>query len=287
MAVLPALQTGWRALRRNPGIAGIVLVASLLQLPTQFAQLAGPVVSGLVGLAVGLLSILLFPFVFAGLLGMADEALNGRTGLDTFVETGRRYYVSMLGAYLLVLGGSVVLGVVAFVALFVLGLGAVAAVGGASGAGLSGATLVVVALVVLAGLFVLFVPLFFVQFYAQAIVLDGESAVGGFARSVGLVRRNLRAVFGYSVLVFGVSIVFGLLASVPSTLLSLRTVQPSPVSGVSQLSLPAVAALLVVGTVLTSVAGSLFLTFSVAFYRTLDSTAEPDADDHSSRGAVA
>ena len=77
----------------------------------------------------------------------------------------------------------------------------------------------------------------------------GEVAVGGFARSVRLVRRNLRSVFGYSVLVFGVGTAFGALASVPSTLLSSQAVRPSP-----SLELPQAP-------------------FSVTFYRTLDPAA--------------
>ena len=276
MAVSKALQTGAGALRRNPTIAGIMLVFTLLQLPTQFAQLAGPLVSAVVGAGVSLLSILLVPFVFAGLVGMADEALDGRTSFGTFVEAGKRYYTSMLGAYLLVLGASVVIGVVGFIALSVLGVAVFAAVGGGAGAGVSTAVVVGIVLLVAVGGFLLFVPLFFVQFYGQAIVLDDAGAVGGFKRSASLVRRNLRSVFGYSVIVFGVGIVFGVFASVPSTYLSMRAAQPTPSLGLPELSLAVVAALIVVGTLLMALVGSLFLTFSVAFYRTLDAT--PDAD---------
>lgn len=286
MALLRALQSGSDALRRNPSIVGIMLVVALVQLPTQFAQLAGPLASAVFGVGVSLLSVLLVPFVFAGLLGMADEALDGRTSLDTFVAAGRRYYVSMLGAYLLVLGGSVVLGVAAVVALAALGVAAFAAVGGAPGAGVSGAALAGIALVVVAWLFVLFVPLFFVQFYGQAIVLDGASAVGGFRRSARLVRRNLRAAFGYSVVVFGVGLVFGLLASVPSTLLSVQMAGPSVPSALPEVSFPVVAAAIVAGTLLMGLVGSLFLTFSVAFYRSLDPGVDAENADAARGSAV-
>ena len=276
MAVVQALQAGSSALRRNPSIVGVVLVISLLQLPTQFVQLAGPLASAVLGIGVSLLSILLGPFVLAGLLGMADEALNGETNVGTFVETGKRYYTSMLGAYLLVLGGSVVLGVVAFVALSVFGIVVFAALGGASGVGSAGPLLVGIALTVVAGIFLTFVPLFFVQFYGQAIVLDGRGAIGGLKRSVGLVRRNLRSVFGYSVLVFGVGIVFGLFSGIPSMLLSVQTAQPSLPPGAPEIPLSILAGIIVVGTVLMGLVGSLFLTVSVAFYRTLGSTVESD-----------
>lgn len=282
--IIQALQAGSSALRRNPSIVAIMLVISLLQLPTQFAQLAGPLVSAVFSLGVSLLFILLVPFIFAGMIGMADEALNGKTSLSTFVETGKQYYLSMMGAYLLVLGGSIVFGLVVFIALTVFGITVFAAVGGASGASVSGAVLGGIALVVIAGLFLSFIPLFFIQFYGQAIVLDGESAIGGFKRSVSLVRRNLLSVFGYSMLVFGVGIISGLFSSIPSTLLSVQTAQPSPTPGFPEIPLSIIAGLIIVGTVVMGLVGSLFLTFSVAFYRSLDSS--PTDDDFSANQSV-
>lgn len=274
--VIQALQAGSSALRRNPSIVGIMLVISLLQLPTQFAQLAGPLESAVLSLGLSVLFILLVPFVFTGMLGMADEALDGKTSLTTFVETGKQYYFSMMGAYLLVLGGGIVLGIVAFIGFAVLGIAIFGAIGGASGSGVSGVALGGIALAVLVGLFLFFVPLFFVQFYGQAIVLDGEGAIGGLKRSMGLVRRNLWSVFGYSVLVFGVSIVSGLFSSIPSTLLSVQTAQPSPPPGFPEFPLSILAGLIITGTVLMGLIGSLFLTFSVAFYRSLDSASTDD-----------
>lgn len=282
--IIQALQAGSSALRRNPSIVAIMLVISLLQLPTQFAQLAGPLVSAVFSLGVSLLFILLVPFIFAGMIGMADEALNGKTSLSTFVETGKQYYLSMMGAYLLVLGGSIVFGLVVFIALTVFGITVFAAIGGASGASVSGAVLGGIALVVITGLFLSFIPLFFIQFYGQAIVLDGESAIGGFKRSVSLVRRNLLSVFGYSMLVFGVGIISGLFSSIPSTLLSVQTAQPSPTPGFPEIPLSIIAGLIIVGTVMMGLVGSLFLTFSVAFYRSLDSP--PTDDDFSANQSV-
>lgn len=284
MAVVHALQAGSSALRRNPSIVGIVLVISLLQVPTQFAQLAGPLASAVLGLGVSLLSILVVPFVFAGLIGMADEALDGKTSFGTFVEMGKQYYTSMLGAYLLVLGGSIVLGIMAFIGFAVFGIAVFSVIGGAPGGGVSGVALGGIALAVVGGTFLLFIPLFFVQFYGQAIVLDEQSAIGGFKRSVSLVRRNLLSVLGYSVLVFGVGIIFGLFSSIPSTILSVQTAQPSPTPGFPDVPLSIIAGLIIVGTVVMGLVGSLFLTFSVAFYRSLDSP--PTDDDFSANQSV-
>jgi len=61
-----------------------------------------------------------------------------------------------------------------------------------------------------------------IQFYGQAIVLDGASAMDGFRRSVALVRRNPLATLGYSAITFAVGLVFGGFAAVVSILLSPR-----------------------------------------------------------------
>lgn len=273
MAVARALQAASSALRRNPIVVGIVLVISLLQLPSQFAQLAGPIASAAFGLVFTLVMVVVAPFVFGGLIGMAAEALDGSTSLDTFVEDGKRYYRSMFGAYLLLLGGSIVLGFVASLASIALVIGVGVLSGGLSGGMAGGPNSMFVATVfVSTGLFVLilFVPLLFVQFYGQAIVLDGRSAIGGFRRSFALVRSNPVSVVGYSVLVFGAGLIVGLLGSVPSTLLSMRATPVATGVPLPDVSLPVVAGLTVIGNLLLGLLGSLFIAFSVAFYRTLD-----------------
>jgi hypothetical protein len=285
MAVVQSLQAASTALRRNPVVAGTVLVLSLLQLPVQFASLAGPSVSTAVDAASSLAALVVAPFVFGGLLGMAAEALDGTTGLGTFVEAGKRHYTSMLGAYLLLIG---VLLVFWFVSGF-LGIAAIAGIGILSGgpSGSSGplflAMFLVTTVVFLVGLFV---PLFFVQFYGQAIILDGESAISGFKRSVGLVRRNLASVLGYSLFVLGTGLLFGLLGSVPSMLLSAQATQVPVSMSLPDPGLPATVALTVVGNVVFGLLGGLFLVFSVAFYRTLDPAGSAESPS-STQGAVA
>jgi hypothetical protein len=285
MAVARALRTASAALRRNPTVVGIVLVLSLLQLPTQLARVAGPGVSTAVGSVSSVVALVVAPFVFGGLLGMAAEALDGTTGFGTFVEKGKRHYLSMLGAYLLLVGALIAFWFVAGFA----SLAVVSALGVLSG-GLSGSASPVFLAMFLAGtgvfVLVLFVPLFFVQFYGQAIVLDGASAVSGFKRSIGLVRTNLVSVLGYSALVFAGGLFFGVLASIPSTLLSLQATRVPLSMPLPDLALPVVVALVVIGDVVFGLLGSLFLVFSVAFYRTLRVTGDAD-DPPSARGAVA
>jgi len=285
MAVARALQAASAALGRNPIVVGIALALSLFQLPTQLAGVAGPDVSTAVGAVSSVAALLAAPFVFGGLLGTAAEALDGTTGLGTFISRGKRHYLSMLGAYLLLVGALIAFWFVASLA----SLAVVAALGLLSG-GLSGSASPMFVATFLAGtgvfVLVLFVPLFFVQFYGQAIVLDGASAVSGFKRSIGLVRRNLVSVLGYSVLVFAGGLVFGVLSSVPSTLLSLQATRVPLSVPLPDLALPVVVALVVIGDVLFGLLGSLFVVFSVAFYRTLRATGDAD-DPPSAQGTVA
>jgi len=257
----------------------------LLQLPTQFAQLAGPMVSAVLSAVVTLVMIVVAPFVFGGLLGMADEALDGRTAIDTFVDTGKEHYVSMLGGYLLVLGVMIVVGIIASMVSFAV----VAAIGVLSGGPSGGMDPLFIGMFLIGTavfLLMLFVPMFFVQFYGQAIVVDGRSAVDGIRRSIGLVRRNLVSVVGYSVLVFGAGLVFGGLGSIPSTLLSMQATPVAPGMPLPDVSLPVTVALTVITNIVFGLLGSLFLVFSVAFYRTLD-TATGSEEPPVSQGTTA
>lgn len=272
MAVVRALLTAGGAVRRNPSVVAVVVVALLVQLPIQFARVLGPRASVVAAGVAAVLTLLATPFVFAGLFGMADEALDGETTLRTFLRAGKRNYVSMLGAYVLFFLGAVAF---AFVSTILFGLVAFGVFAPLTSGAVSESTFGVVGPVVLAAFALAwFLPLFFVQFYGQAIVLDDRGAVGGYRRSVGLVRRNLLSVFGYSVLVFAVGAVVGVLSSIPSALLSAQSLGPA--AEFPDIPLSVVAAVVVVGDVLVGVVAGLFVVYSVAFYRTLDAGTEGD-----------
>lgn len=255
---------------RNPVLFGVAALVSLLQLPQFALQLSpvDPLVTSVVSLALTGVFVFVVPFVVGGMLGMANEAIDGETRLGTFVAAGKASYVSLLVAYFAVLVASFVLGIVTTIVVLV---GGVAAVAGGSGGHLA---LLGVGGVVLLVLLVAFVAMLFVQFYPQAIVVDGLGALDGAKRSVGLVRRNLLSVVGYTLLVTVVSSLFGLvggLASVvfapPSTASPAAT--PTPFAGLPEPSLGlavALGALVLVGGALL---GGFFATYSVAFYRDL------------------
>lgn len=262
MAVFSALRRTPGALARNPVVFVPVLVLMAFQVPQYVLQSVNPLLSTLYSLAMMAVYVLVVPFFQGGILGMADEALDGRTSLGAFVAAGTANYVSMLGAYLAILAANVVLGIVAAL-LFVAG-GLAAYTSGDAGTGVAAIGAVVVAGAVLALVYLLLV--IFVQFYGQAIVLDDEGAVGGLKRSLSVVRHNLLATVGYTLLLAVVGMVAGLV-------FGLASIAMSPTSaaalGVPALSLPAVVLVAVVVTLLGSLMGGVFGTYSVAFYRAL------------------
>ena len=210
MPALESLRTAVGALLEAPVLFVAGLAYGLILFPQTLVQLIG------VPIAPFLLQVLTFfitPFVVAGLIGMADEAIaDGRTGLGSLTDVGRERYVPLLLGNLIqfgiVLAFLVVFVVVALAGAVTLGLGG-AAVGGA---GLAGGALVLLAVV---GLLVLafIVVSFFIQFYQVAIVAGEADAVDGYRESLSLVRANVVATLGYSVVSLAVSI----LTSVPVT----------------------------------------------------------------------
>lgn len=284
MLALHALRTASGAVGRNPVLFVVAAAFNLLQLPSLVAQFISPLLGSLVSLLTTGLFVFVFPFLFAGVVGMADEALRGKTSLGTFVASGRDHYVSMLAAYLLLFGASVVLGLAVFFGTLLLG-----GVAFAAGAGdVAGRTTVLVAVgLLLLGGFVLFVlPLFFVQFYGHAIVVDDLGAVAGLKRSVSCVRHNLLAVLGYTVVVGVVGAGFGVFGAVFSLLTSPQLAGPEPgIGGAAPgtaappvpIDAPSVGPAVVVGvTVLfvlvSGVVGGFFAAYSTAFYRRIRPT---------------
>jgi hypothetical protein len=261
MAVFDALRRTPDALRRNPVLFVPVLVVALFQLPQLVLQGWNPLLASLVSFGFSLVYLVAVPFFQGGLLGMADEALDGVTSLGSFLREGRANYVSMLVAYLLVLAVSIVLVIVG-----VLGAvfgGALLFVGGGQPGVAQLAVLGVVGLVILLAYLTL---VFFVQFYGQAIVLEDCGAIDGLRRSVGLVRRNLLSALGYSVLV-------GVLGGVVGLFLGAVSLLSSPESaallGLPQPSIAVVAAASLVVVIGAAALGTLLAVYSVAFYRAI------------------
>lgn len=262
MDALKALQQSPPALARNPVIVIPALIIGLSQLPQLLLQATSPLLASLVSLGISLLFIFIMPFFQAGIIGMADESLEGRTRLSTFIADGKAHYVNALIAYILLLvigfGLFIVLFILFFITAFVLSILIPPYMES------SGLTVGVMGLVLLISYLPILLLVFFVQFYGQAIVLDNESSIDGIRKSVTLVRRNLLSTFGYTVIgtVFGggLGLVLGGFSMVASP-------QPGPFVDLPELAFPTLTAAILVLIVLASAIGSFLAIFSVAFYR--------------------
>jgi hypothetical protein len=272
MAVLQALQSAVGATRRNPVLFLVAAAFSLLQLPGMLAQAVDPLVGSLVSLGVSVLSVFVVPFFLAGVVGMANEALDGRTSVGSFVREGKAHYVSVLVVYLVLFAVNFVLGAVGFVAAV---FGGAFFLGGPAQS--SPLTLALVAGVVLVFGLAYLAVLLVTQFFGHAIVVDDVGAAEGLKRSARSVRGNLLAVLGYSLVVAVVGGLFGLVAGAVSVLTStgFRTAgaaaTPSPAThlplGLSSVGPVGIVGLAVVFVVLSGLLGGFFAAFSTAFYR--------------------
>jgi hypothetical protein len=265
MVVLAALRSALAGLARNPVLFVATGVLALFQLPQFAAQALGPLAASAVSALFSLVSVVVVPFFQAGLLGMADEAIDGRTRLRTFVDAGRDHYVSMLVAYLLM----VAVHFVYWLVVVVVGVLFLAFAFGAGGNPLADPATLAIAVALAAVVLLLSLGfVFFVQFYGQAIVVDDLGAIDGYRRSVRLVRRNLVSTLAYFLLAGFLGLLFGGVVGGASILASPRTAELLPVPPVS----PGVTvAVVVLALVLAVLASAFFATFSVAFYREIAS----------------
>lgn len=274
MVALQALRPAAGATARNPVLFAVAAAFGLLQLPGILARMIDPLVGSLVSLAVSAVSVFVVPLFFAGIVGMANEALDGHTSLGTFLRDGRDHYLSVFVVYLLLFAVNFALGAVGFlVAIF----GGVLFLAGEGSVDLVPLVIlgVVGAVVVIAYLLVVF----FTQFFGHAIVVDDLGAVDGLKRSAWCVRHSLTSVLGYSILVGAGGALFGLVAGAFS-LLTAPTVRSdgSPSSALGPGGTPVgidvpspgpagIAALVVVLVVASGLFGGFFAAYSTAFYR--------------------
>ncbi|AXR78923.1 DUF7847 domain-containing protein [Natrarchaeobaculum sulfurireducens] len=262
MAVIRSLKRTPAVLRANPIVFGLALayglVALLGQLPQYVVQ--DPVVVLAATWGVTGISIFVYPFFWGGLLGIAnDAATDDRPTVSRFVSHGTSCYLSMLGAYLLVLAIVLALGLVVFFTAVIGVLGMIAADGGL----VALAFVAVIALVMAALYLAIFVAF---QFYGHAIVLEGARAIDSLGRSLEVVRDNLRSVVGY-VLVTALGGV--LLGGVYAGVFHWLSEPPAPGEPPATLELGPTLVVLGSSTVVAAAFGAVFLVFSVLFYRSV------------------
>ena len=300
MAALQSLRPAVGGIVRNPILVVVAAVFAVAQLPNLLVPPSMPVLSLAVSIGLFGVFVLGLPFAQGGFLGMADEAVAGRTRLGTFLSVGKEHYVSLLLGYLVLLALNFAFGFLAFFGAMAVVLGGAYTAAGSAGAGNAMATgtsagaggaatgagglgadptiLAAAALVGLGLLLVYFLVTFFIQFYAHAVVLDETDLVAGFRRSAGLVRRNLLSVFGYTVILFVGGTVFGGVAALSSAVAAVALgggmADGSPAAELLPALSPAVAVVgFVVYLVVVGIVGAFYGTYSVAFYRSISGSA--------------
>ncbi|THE62731.1 hypothetical protein D8Y22_21935 [Salinadaptatus halalkaliphilus] len=263
MAVIRSLKRTPSLLLEHPIVFVPVLLYGIVQLalqvPQLYAQSIDPFLSIGLSLALGVVSIFVFPFFQGGLLGMANDAATGdRTSIARFFAHGKTNYVSLLGAYLLVFAIGVTVSIAVMFGIFAGAIGFIASEG--SLAVIAGIALVGFAFVVL-----YIVVVTAIHFYGHAIVIENARAIEGFKRSVALVRSNLYQIGGYvGLMLVGGAIVTGI--SVAVMLVAFPTTPTDPTAT------PDLGPVLLGyggSTLLTSVFGTVYLIFSVVFYRAI------------------
>lgn len=267
MVALRSLGPAVSSLARNPLLLVVTAAFGLIQVPQFALQSVSPIAASIASLLLTGVLLVVLPFYQGGLLALAEEARTGRARWQTFLDAGTANYVGLLLAYLVVLAVATAFGILLVGVLLVGGLGAFAAVAGGGAA--DGGSAVAFALV---GLVVAFVGLaylltmFFIQFYGHAIVLEDADVIGSFKRSVAVVRENLLAVAGYTLVAAVGGVVLGAVAAAASLLF----VPEGPISAVVPSASPV---LLVVGAVvflgLSALFGAFYATYSVTVYREL------------------
>jgi len=254
MGAVSALTTAAGTLRKNPVIFAGVFILSAVGSLTTIGQVSGTLIA-LVGV---LATLLVSPFVRAGVLGMAEEATAEKTSLSTLLSEGRASYLSLLGATVL---QAILFGLVG--AIWAVGVIA-ALIGGGGGPGSIAAAI---------GLSVLvfFVPIYLLQFYDVAIVVSDTSAWGGFKRSFGFVRSHLLSALGYTIIAQTINLLvfvptFWLVYGAPLSLAEAQSAaeQLGGASGPETL-VPLVAISLIAGTIVSS----LLITYRVTYYTNL------------------
>lgn len=307
MAAISALRTTFGALRRNPVLFLAGLAYGVVVLPQSALSLAR------VPIAPALLQILTFfvtPFVLAGLIGMADEAVDGDTSLGALRSVGAAEYMPFLVGKFVELAINLAFGVLFVVAavgvVLLVGAGPAAGAAGASTGGLAVAGVVLLALV-LAFLAVQFL----IQFFPVFIVAGDSDAVESFTDSARFVRANLAATLGYTLIQFLVGVVVAAPLTGFAFYQAFRNFDPSSVtaggaggagtagaagagglggmaSAPSVFSTPEVIAISLIGVAATMVGMAFRQTYAVAFYRRhadADADAADDAEVTDETGA--
>lgn len=286
MGATSALFSAGNALRRNPIILAGIVPLTIVNALRNSAYFAGvlpyPPFRSYVVLTI--VWILIVPFFDGGIYGMAQEALDGPTRLETFRHEARDNYVRLLFGSLLKIAisvaaaiiGSIVLLVFLFVVFLFVGvaLGRPTLQVGLGGGGAIGIFLLLPLILLLLGYLSTLPVIFFIQFYSAAIVVSDTPVSEGFRKSVRLVRNALASTLGYSLLY----VMIGLLDTVPFWYFTVAHGNPTGLNSVPA-SVPSVpldellsGSLMLLTVVVSIVVGAFLRTYRISYYVTLIET---------------
>jgi hypothetical protein len=258
MGAISAVRQTVGAVVRNPILIAVALLLGAIQVPQLLVQSVNSTAIVVASGVLSLVFLLLYPFFFGGIIGMGGEAVEGKTRLGTFVSAGKANYVSLFGAFIILIG----LGVLYFIALLIIGAIGGAAVVSTGGDAAGGAASLGVLVIVLVAFLLYFVFFFFIQFFGQAIVLDDVGAVDGFKRSIGAVRGHKLSTLGYTLIISLIGLIFGVFGAVFALLQT-----PAAGGGLQTPPLGVIVIALAVIVALTGIVGAFSMTYGVAFYR--------------------
>lgn len=295
MAVIRSLQTALRGIKTNPVLFLGGLILGLVVLPQTAAQLAEV---PLLPLALQALTFFITPFILAGIYGMADEAVESdtsRTSLSTLKRVGREKYVPLLLATVVELGIVVPFAIIflflAAAGVLTLGIGAAAT---GSDLAFSGGVIV---LLLLAGALLLayIIVMFIIQFFPVAVVVKDAGAIESFGKSYRLVRENILATIGYSL----IRVTVGIIVSLPifgfvffQIIREIQTIQdvgssPEAVSAATSFSPVEIIAFAAISLATQMVLTAFNTTYAVAFYEAHDpGSSKPSGPDIDGDAAI-
>ncbi len=169
---------------------------TLINLP--FVSADGTAEPNPISAVLGILFILISVFIQSGSIGYVEQVVKqGRSALGSFLESGKKNYLRMLG-----------LGIVVGLVMIVL---AVLAVIGfvAGGAQAEPSPLAIVLAVILA--IVGMIILLFIFLAPYAVVVEGKGVVGAIKASIAIVKQNFLTILGVGVILVVIGFAIGFL----------------------------------------------------------------------------
>lgn len=168
---------------------GIISALGLLQYSSLGEAALNDTSSVLPMLVVTLLAVVLpqvaLPFILGGALGYAlESASGGKPGWKTFMDSGKKHYVSLLIA-----------GVAAWVIFYMLALLATVLFT------LGAISVALLPLMIILALAIMFICLMYIEFYDIAIVAEGTDFVRAFTASMAFVSKHLKLVIPFFIIV--------------------------------------------------------------------------------------